>query len=109
MNLLDTRDSPADLRRLPRAQLVPLALLPFALRGFLLDSVARTGGHLWSKLGSVERTIAPHDVFDMPRDRIVWDVGHQCHGIARPLLMPGLPDRFIEQGDTAALLAAGAT
>jgi 1-deoxy-D-xylulose-5-phosphate synthase len=77
MNLLETLDSPADLRRLSRAQLVPLAR---ELRGFLLDSVARTGGHLSSNLGSVELTIALHYVFDTPRDRIVWDVGHQCYG-----------------------------
>jgi len=77
MNLLETLDSPADLRRLPRARLAPLAR---ELRGFLLDSVARTGGHLSSNLGSVELTIALHYVFDTPRDRIVWDVGHQCYG-----------------------------
>jgi len=77
MNLLENIDSPADLRRLPRTQLLPLAR---ELRGFLLDSVARTGGHLSSNLGSVELTIALHYVFDTPRDRIVWDVGHQCYG-----------------------------
>ncbi|WP_323144975.1 1-deoxy-D-xylulose-5-phosphate synthase [Massilia phyllosphaerae] len=76
MNLLETRDSPADLRRLPRARLAPLAR---ELRGFLLDSVARSGDHLSSNLGSVELTIALHYVFDTPRDRIVWDVDHQCY------------------------------
>ena len=77
MNLLDAIDTPADLRRLPRAQLAPLAR---ELRAFLLDAVARTGGHLSSNLGSVELTIALHYVFDTPVDRIVWDVGHQCYG-----------------------------
>jgi len=77
MNLLDAIDTPADLRRLPRAQLAPLAQ---ELRAFLLESVARTGGHLASNLGSVELTIALHYVFDTPQDRIVWDVGHQCYG-----------------------------
>jgi len=77
MNLLETLDSPADLRRLPRSRLAPLAR---ELRGFLLDCVARSGGHLSSNLGSVKLTIALHYVFDTPRDRIVWDVGHQCYG-----------------------------
>jgi 1-deoxy-D-xylulose-5-phosphate synthase len=77
MNLLDAINEPAALRRLPRAQLAPLAR---QLRQFLLDSVSRTGGHLSSNLGSVELTIALHYVFDTPRDRLVWDVGHQCYG-----------------------------
>ncbi|MEW6464615.1 MAG: 1-deoxy-D-xylulose-5-phosphate synthase [Pseudomonadota bacterium] len=74
--LLQTIDDPADLRRLSRAQLKPLA---DELRGFLLESVARTGGHLSSNLGTVELTIALHYVFDTPRDRLVWDVGHQTY------------------------------
>jgi 1-deoxy-D-xylulose-5-phosphate synthase len=77
MNLLQAIDDPSELRRLPRAQLEPLAR---QLRQFLLDSVARTGGHLSSNLGTVELTIALHYVFDTPRDRIVWDVGHQSYG-----------------------------
>ena len=74
--LLETVNDPADLRRLPRAQLGQLAL---ELRAFLLGSVARTGGHLSSNLGTVELTIALHHVFNTPHDRVVWDVGHQTY------------------------------
>jgi len=76
MNLLKTINEPADLRKLPRAQLTPLAK---ELRSFLLDSVSKTGGHLSSNLGTVELTIALHYVFNTPHDRIVWDVGHQTY------------------------------
>ena len=75
-DLLKTIDDPADLRRLDRRQLQPLA---DELRAFVLDSVSQTGGHLSSNLGTVELTIALHYVFDTPRDRIVWDVGHQTY------------------------------
>ena len=75
-SLLSRIDSPADLRRLDRAQLVPLAA---ELREFLLRSVAATGGHLSSNLGTVELAVALHYVFDTPQDRIVWDVGHQTY------------------------------
>ena len=74
--LLDTIQSPADLRKLPFAQLKPLAT---ELREFLLQSVAKTGGHLSSNLGTVELTIALHYVFNTPEDRLVWDVGHQTY------------------------------
>jgi len=74
--LLDNVHSPADLRRLARPQLKPLA---DELRQFLLNSVARTGGHLSSNLGTVELTIALHYVFNTPEDRLVWDVGHQTY------------------------------
>jgi 1-deoxy-D-xylulose-5-phosphate synthase len=74
--LLPTIASPADLRRLTRAQLPQLAQ---ELRAFVLDSVARTGGHLSSNLGTVELTIALHYVFNTPEDRLVWDVGHQTY------------------------------
>jgi 1-deoxy-D-xylulose-5-phosphate synthase len=76
MTLLSTIDSPADLRRLDRAQLNDLAA---ELREFVLDSVSRTGGHLSSNLGTVELALALHTVFDTPNDRIVWDVGHQSY------------------------------
>lgn len=76
MDLLKLIDCPADLRKLPRTQLKPLA---DQLRGFLLDSVSKTGGHLSSNLGTVELTIALHYVFNTPEDRIVWDVGHQTY------------------------------
>jgi len=67
--LLNTIDDPADLRRLDRRQLGPLA---DELRAFVLDSVSQTGGHLSSNLGTVELTIALHYVFNTPEDRIVW-------------------------------------
>ena len=75
-NLLNTINSPADLRALPRQQLGPLA---DELRAYLLNSVAQTGGHLSSNLGTVELTVALHYVFNTPYDRIVWDVGHQTY------------------------------
>ena len=74
--LLETIHSPADLRRLARSQLAPLAA---ELRAFLLASVASTGGHLSSNLGTVELTVALHYVFNTPHDRLVWDVGHQTY------------------------------
>src|SRR5436305_5129217 len=74
--LLESIDDPAELRCLERAQLPQLAR---ELRAFLLNAVAQTGGHLSSNLGAVELTIALHYVFDTPRDRIVWDVGHQSY------------------------------
>ncbi|MCS0615278.1 1-deoxy-D-xylulose-5-phosphate synthase [Massilia kyonggiensis] len=77
MDLLEAINDPAALRALPRTRLDTLAR---QLRRFLLDTVARTGGHLASNLGTVELTIALHYVFATPRDRIVWDVGHQSYG-----------------------------
>mgnify|MGYP000849752758 FL=1 len=74
--LLDTISDPAQLRKLDRRQLPQLA---DELRTFLVESVARTGGHLSSNLGTVELTIALHHVFDTPHDRLVWDVGHQTY------------------------------
>jgi 1-deoxy-D-xylulose-5-phosphate synthase len=74
--LLDSIGNPAALRELERARLPKLA---DELRGFLLESVARTGGHLSSNLGTVELAIALHYVFHTPYDRLVWDVGHQSY------------------------------
>jgi len=74
--LLEKIDGPADLRLLDRAQLRDLAR---ELRAFLIGSVAQTGGHLSSNLGTVELAIALHYVFETPEDRIVWDVGHQTY------------------------------
>ena len=74
--LLDTINSPADLRRLDRKQLPQLVS---ELRAFLIESVSQTGGHLSSNLGTIELTIALHAVFNTPEDRLVWDVGHQCY------------------------------
>src|SRR5689334_25388969 len=74
--LLELINSPADLRRLDPTALPDLAR---ELRAFLLQSVAHTGGHLSSNLGTVELAIALHYVFNTPRDRLVWDVGHQTY------------------------------
>ena len=74
--LLDQINSPADLKKLAIDQ---LPLLADELRLFLLYSVGKTGGHFGAGLGVVELTIALHYVFDTPRDRLVWDVGHQAY------------------------------
>ncbi|MDE2259413.1 MAG: 1-deoxy-D-xylulose-5-phosphate synthase [Betaproteobacteria bacterium] len=74
--LLDKIHWPHELRALDRRELAPLAV---ELRQFIVESVARTGGHLSSNLGTVELAIALHFVFDTPRDRLVWDVGHQTY------------------------------
>ncbi len=74
--LLESVDSPAALRQLPREQLPALAE---ELRAFLVESVSRTGGHLSSNLGTIELTVALHYVYDTPEDRLVWDVGHQTY------------------------------
>jgi 1-deoxy-D-xylulose-5-phosphate synthase len=74
--LLDKVGDPSALRGLDRRDLPQLAT---ELRAFLLESVAKTGGHLSSNLGTVELTIALHYVFDTPYDRLVWDVGHQTY------------------------------
>ncbi|RNL61838.1 1-deoxy-D-xylulose-5-phosphate synthase [Zhongshania marina] len=74
--LLDTIDSPADLRRLEENQLSELAL---QLREYLLYTVGQTGGHFGAGLGVVELTVALHYIYNTPEDRLVWDVGHQCY------------------------------
>lgn len=75
-SLLANINSPQDLKKLERHQLPALAA---ELRTFLVESVAKTGGHLASNLGVVELTIALHYVFNTPEDRLVWDVGHQTY------------------------------
>jgi 1-deoxy-D-xylulose-5-phosphate synthase len=74
--LLESIDTPADLRRLPPAKLAQLAA---ELRQFLIQSVSTRGGHFAAGLGTVELTIALHYVFNTPYDRLVWDVGHQAY------------------------------
>ncbi|KAF0282490.1 1-deoxy-D-xylulose-5-phosphate synthase [Spiribacter roseus] len=74
--LLEGIDEPAHLRELPQTQ---LPRLTEQLRDFLLNSVARSGGHLAAGLGAVELTVALHYVLNTPYDRLVWDVGHQCY------------------------------
>ena len=74
--LLDAVKTPADLRQLPEQDLQQLAA---ELRTEMIDAVSVTGGHLGAGLGVVELTVALHWVFDTPRDRLIWDVGHQAY------------------------------
>src|SRR6266478_4336375 len=74
--LLDRVNEPADLRRLSRAQLRQFA---DELRQETISAVSVTGGHLGAGLGVVELTVAIHHVFDTPRDKLIWDVGHQAY------------------------------
>lgn len=74
--LLEQLITPLDLRELPEARLPVLAQ---ELREFLIQTVARTGGHFAANLGTVELAIALHYVFNTPEDRLVWDVGHQSY------------------------------
>ncbi|HEY6838877.1 MAG TPA: 1-deoxy-D-xylulose-5-phosphate synthase [Geobacteraceae bacterium] len=74
--LLDTINSPADLKKLGEEELIALAA---EVREFLLQTVSKTGGHLASNLGCVELTLALHYCFDSPADKIIWDVGHQAY------------------------------
>lgn len=74
--LLDTVQSPADLRAMPRENLRQLS---DELRAEVIDAVSVTGGHLGAGLGVIELTVALHAVFDTPHDRIIWDVGHQAY------------------------------
>ena len=75
-SLFDAIQSPEDLRRLPREALPQVAE---EMRAFLLESVQRTGGHLGSNLGTVEVTLALHYLYDFRRDRLIFDVSHQCY------------------------------
>ena len=74
--LLSVIGAPADLRQLDENQLPQVA---DELRRFLIESVATSGGHFGAGLGCVELTVALHYLFDTPRDRVVWDVGHQAY------------------------------
>ena len=76
VSVLASVSSPADVAALPAGRLPALAA---EIRDFLVQAVARTGGHLGPNLGAVELTIALHRVFDSPRDRVVWDTGHQAY------------------------------
>ena len=76
MGILQSINSPADLKKIPAAQIPALAK---EVREFLIDRVSKTGGHLGPNLGVVELTIAIHRVFDSPKDSIVWDTGHQSY------------------------------
>ena len=74
--ILDRIGSPADLRSLSDVELRTLAE---EIRQFLVQTVSKTGGHLGPNLGVVELTLALHRVFDSPKDRILWDTGHQAY------------------------------
>src|SRR2546430_3468793 len=76
MGLLAEINSPTDLKRLDQQQLTQLAS---EVRAFLVEQIAKTGGHLSPNLGVVELTFALHRVFDSPKDAIVWDTGHQAY------------------------------
>lgn len=86
--LLDTIHSRQDLLDIPEDQ---LGTLCGEIRQFLVQNVSRTGGHLASNLGIVETTVAIHRVFDTSRDRLVFDVGHQCYVHK---MLTGRMDRF---------------
>jgi 1-deoxy-D-xylulose-5-phosphate synthase len=86
--ILSRINSPADLKDLTLDELEQLAA---ELRAFIVESVSKTGGHLAPSLGVVELTVALHYVFDVPRDKIVWDVGHQAYGHK---ILTGRRERF---------------
>lgn len=86
--LLDTINSPQDLRLLPETELPQLAA---EIRQKIIDTVSRTGGHLAPSLGVVELTLALHFVFNTPEDKLIWDVGHQAYAHK---LLTGRRDRF---------------
>ncbi len=86
--ILDGINSPADLKKVPPEDLPALA---DEIRSLIIDVVSKNGGHLASNLGVVELTVALHYVFDSPRDKIVWDVGHQCY---THKILTGRKDRF---------------
>jgi 1-deoxy-D-xylulose-5-phosphate synthase len=87
-HFIDLINSPRDLRLLNKHQ---LKLLARELRSIIIDTVSKTGGHLASSLGVVELTIALHYVFDSPKDKIIWDVGHQSYAHK---LLTGRKDKF---------------
>src|SRR5437762_11051003 len=76
MTVLDRIQQPRDLRLLHREELLELCR---EIREFTVESVQKTGGHISSSLGTVELTVALHRVFDSPRDKLVWDTGHQAY------------------------------
>ncbi len=87
-SVLDRIGSPADVKALDEAERRQLA---DEIRAAIIDTVSRTGGHLASNLGAVELSVALHTVFDSPRDKIIWDVGHQCYAHK---ILTGRKDEF---------------
>ena len=88
MSFLEQINSPADLKKVARGDLPELAE---EIRKFIVDVVSKTGGHLAPSLGAVELAIAIHYVFDTPRDKVIWDVGHQAYAHK---LLTGRRDQF---------------
>src|SRR5258707_11750460 len=88
MTLIERIEGPADLRALDRDQLTQLCR---EIREYTVDAVQKTGGHISSSLGATELTVAVHRVFTSPRDKLVWDTGHQ--GYVHKLLT-GRRERF---------------
>jgi len=90
-SILQTINSPDDLKRLSLSELTSLSA---EIREFLIKSISQTGGHLASNLGAVELTVALHYCFNSPRDRFIWDVGHQAY---THKILTGRRDRFHTQ------------
>jgi len=86
--ILDNVDSPKDLRKL---KLERLPLLAEEIREMIIDVVSKNGGHLAPSLGVVDLTLALHYSFDTPKDKIIWDVGHQAYAHK---IITGRRDRF---------------
>lgn len=94
---LEQINSPADVKRLSVSELKVLAE---EIRAFILDSVSKTGGHLASNLGVVELTLALHCVFDFQKDKLLWDVGHQCY---THKIITGRRDKFMHLRHTGGI------
>src|SRR5919112_5903352 len=88
MTLLSQIDDPADLRELPQAKLQPLA---DEVREYMIETLSKIGGHTGASLGPVELIVALHYAFDTPRDRLVFDIGHQAYSHK---ILTGRRDRF---------------
>lgn len=73
---LAKHEFPQDLKNMSYDE---MELLTYEIRDFLVEEISKTGGHLSSNLGIVELTVALHKVFDTPKDKIIWDVGHQSY------------------------------
>ncbi len=86
--ILNRINTPQDVKGLSREE---LTLLAEDLREFIIEVVSKNGGHLASNLGTIELTLALHYVFDSPKDKLVWDVGHQCYAHK---IITGRKDRF---------------
>ena len=74
--MLEKIQQPNDIKKIPEEQLTEVAA---EIREFLVETMSKLGGHLASNLGVVELTIALHRVFELPKDKIIWDVGHQSY------------------------------